>query len=611
MTPRLYFFTSTLGRAVKVLPKKDLSKFSLIIILQILMGGLDLIGIALIGILGAIAVTGVESHQKGGKVNTVLRLFHIENQTFQPQVAILGVLAVFIFVSKTIISITFSKRILYFLSRRGAIISGRLISKLLGQPLLKVQERTNKEIIYSVTTGVTLVTLGIIGSAVSLISDGSLLVLIAGGLFVVDPIMAVSTFVLFGAIALYLYFRMHKKVSYLGERQARYSIKSNEKILEVLNSYRESIVRNRRAYYAEKIRQLRLDLALTEAELSYIPNLSKYASEMTLVLGALAISAIQFARKDAAHAVASLTVFLAAGTRIAPAVLRAQQGILQIKGGLATAGPTLDLIEDLDVDWNEEEASETPISFIYDGFKPEVVATDLTLRYPGSDQEAVSKNNFTLQEGQSVAIVGASGAGKTSLVDLILGVIDPISGSVKISGCTPTEAIAKWSGAIGYVPQNVMVAQGSIRDNVALGYPSGLAVDEEIWRCLRLAQLDEVVRSNYGGLYAQVFEGGNKLSGGQRQRLGIARALFTNPRLLVLDEATSALDGQTEYDLSEAIQNLKGKVTTILVAHRLSTVRNVDLVIFLDKGRLVSQGTFDEVRAAVPDFDKQAKLMGL
>lgn len=611
MIPRLNLSETTLGRAVAVLPKKDLSKFSIVILLQVLMGGLDLFGIALIGILGALAVTGVESHRKGSKVDTVLRLIHIENQTFQHQVAILGLLSVIIFVTKTVISITFSRRILYFLSRRGAVISGRLISKLLGQPLLKVQERTNQEIIYSVTTGVTQITLGIIGSAVSLISDGSLLLLIAGGLFIVDPVMALSTFVLFGAIALYLYFRMHKKVSYLGEREARSSIKSNEKILEVLNSYRESIVRNRRSYYAEKIRQLRLDLALTQAELSFMPNISKYAIETTVVLGALVISAIQFARKDAAHAVATLTVFLAAGTRIAPAVLRAQQGILQIKGGLAAAGPTLDLIEDLNVDWNAEENSETPVNFQYDGFKPEVVASSLTLIYPGSTQEAVSRNTFSFQEGQSVAIVGASGAGKTSLVDLILGVIEPTSGSVKISGFAPSEAISKWSGAIGYVPQNVMVAQGSIRENVALGYPESLATDEEIWGCLRLAQLDEVVKSKFGGLDAQVGEGGNKLSGGQRQRLGIARALFTNPRLLVLDEATSALDGQTEYDLSEAIQNLKGRVTTILVAHRLSTVRNVDLVIFLDKGNLIAQGTFDEVRAAVPDFDKQAKLMGL
>jgi ABC-type multidrug transport system fused ATPase/permease subunit len=161
------------------------------------------------------------------------------------------------------------------------------------------------------------------------------------------------------------------------------------------------------------------------------------------------------------------------------------------------------------------------------------------------------------------------------------------------------------------VPQDVLVANGSIRENVALGYPLEAATDELINDAIRIASLTEFVATLPEGLDANLGERGAKISGGQRQRIGIARALFTKPKLLVLDEATSALDGGTEENISSDIQKLRGSTTVVLIAHRLSTVRDADLVLYMDKGEIVARGTFEEVRNAVPDFDRQAKLMGL
>ena len=396
----------------------------------------------------------------------------------------------------------------------------------------------------------------------------------------------------------------------LGVETSALNIKSSEKIVEVIASYRESVVRNRREYYAHEIGQQRISLAEMIAEQAFMPYISKYVIETTVVLGALVIGAAQFLLQDATHAVATLSVFLAAGTRIAPAVLRVQQGSIQIKGSLGTATPTLDLIDALGDSPLIENVIDT-VNVIHSGFKADIELDKVTLSYPLQDHEAISNINLSIPSGCSVAFVGPSGAGKTTIVDVLLGVLTPDSGYVKISGATPLEAIAKWPGAISYVPQDVVISNGTIRENVALGYPKEVATNELVFSALKIAQLEDFVSGLANGLDTPVGERGTKISGGQRQRLGIARAMFTKPHLLVLDEATSSLDGETEANISDAIHALRGSTTVVMIAHRLSTVRNADIVVYMADGKVVAKGTFDEVRNAVPDFDRQAKLMGL
>lgn len=597
-------------RSINVLSKSDQKRIILVICIQVSMGLIDLLGVAIIGVLGALAVSGVQSAQPGNRVNWILVNLHLSDKSFQQQVAFLGIAATTILVSRTLFSVVFTRRILFFLSRRAAVISTNLISRLLAQPLLKIQERTFQDSIFAITSGVNSITLGVIGSTVILISDTSLLLIMTAGLFIVDPLIAFSSILVFSGIGLVIYRLMHTRAESLGREESRLSIKSNEKILEVLEAYRESVVRNRRDYYVREIGKLRFRSSNVLAELSFMPNISKYVIESTVVLGALAISGVQFATQDAPHAIAILAVFLAAGTRIAPAVLRVQQGALQIRSSLGVATPTLGLISDLENVYPMETVNDNPNTDHYN-FDGSIFLDNVSLTYPGNLHQSLINVNLDIPAGCSVALVGPSGAGKTSIVDVILGVIVPTEGAVVLSGVSPVKCTQIWPGAIGYVPQDVSIINGTIRENVALGFPSETATDQMVFDAVKSAHLSELVSSYPKGLDTQVGERGNKISGGQRQRLGIARAMFTKPKLLVLDEATSALDGESESIISNTITGLRGQVTVLMIAHRLSTVRNADLVVYLDGGRVKAQGTFQEVRSQVPDFDRQAKLMGL
>lgn len=601
---------SILGRSMGVLSPADQRKVVAVAILQICMGFLDLLGVVAIGLLGALSVTGLQSHKPGDRVSSALRLLHISNSSFQTQAMILGAGAVVLLVGRTLLSIFFTRRILFFLSRRGATISANLISRLLAQPLLTVQARSTQQTLFAVTTGVSLITLSVIATTVVLVSDLSLLLVMSVGLLAVDPTTALGTFLVFSLIGFFLYRFMHVRASELGMKSSELGITSNEKIVEVFGSYRESVVRNRRDFYAREIGKLRFDLANVSAELSFMPYVSKYAIETTVVLGALLIGAAQFIFQDATHAVATLAIFMAAGTRIAPAVLRVQQGSIQIRGSLSQANPTLELIDALG-DAPMIENVDDRVDVVHEGFVSEIEVLHASLTYPGKPRRAISDISLTIPSGASVAFVGPSGAGKTTIIDVLLGVLNPDEGSVLISGLPPILAVAKWPGAVSYVPQDVVIAAGTIRENVALGYPLEVATDEFVMSALKVAHLDGFVAELSQGLDTQVGERGAKISGGQRQRLGIARAMFTRPHLLVLDEATSSLDGETEASISAAIHAMRGSTTVVMIAHRLSTVRNAEIVVYMAEGKVIATGTFDEVRKVVPDFDRQAKLMGL
>lgn len=573
--------------------------------LQTSLGVLDLLGIAAMGMLGALTISGVSGTAPGDRVTQVLKFVNLEYQTLQVQATWLGVGAGLILISKTLLSAIITRSSLRFLGEKSAEISHSLISRLLKSDLSSLYRYSNQDYLYATTVGTSAITLGVVGSTSLLISDISLMVLIFSGLFVVDLSLSLSTIFLFGLVAAGVHKFLSGEARALGSKIASLTVVSNQEILESFENFREIATRSQRERFASKIDATRRSMARTSADLTFLPNVSKYIVELTIVFGGLFVGAVQFVRQDAVHAVATLTLFVAASARIAPAILRIQQGIVSVRVNMTACESALRL-----------DASLTRANIhihgngVYKGNYPEldVDLNDVTFRYPAFELKNV---NLNIRANTFVALVGPSGSGKSTLADLLMGVLEPTSGEVLFNGRPANEVIGENPGIIGYVPQQVQVINGTVRDNVLFGFTGDEFSDEQIWNALKTASLRDTFIKLPEGLNTMLGDGANNLSGGQRQRLGIARSILTKPRLVVFDEATSALDAETEASVTKSLNDLKLDTAVVIIAHRLSTVRNADLVLYVDAGEITASGSFEEVRTALPNFDSQAKLMGL
>ena len=598
-------------RSYVLLKNEDKKKFRVFLLFQSLMAILDLVGIGIVGILGLVAINGYSGSVNVGIAAKLLSVTNLDEVSFFNRIIILCILASTVLLSRTVITIYVTKKGLFFLARVTSEMSVQSFYRFLKSPFSEIQKMPMQETIFLLTTGVNRLILGVLGSCIVLVADSFLILLIIGSLFIVDYLLALSALLLFFTVIMILRKFSGNKTKIYSQSVARSEVSINSLMREVLENFREISVKNTSLRYVNRIKIMYGDAAAKEAEVAFLPLSSKYVIESSLVLVSFLLGGFQFVLTDAKTAIGTLALFMAAGARVMPAVLRIQQSLLSIQSSAGTSEKTWVLLNKIGQHSLDDAKSFTILNFDHATFQGKIEMKSVEYCHPGNSSFKLCVDKLQIQAGELVAIVGSSGSGKSTLADLILGIVDPDTGSILINGQSPADAVKAYPGSMAYVPQRVFIAEASVRDNVTLGFEPQEIEDQQILSVLNDVHLIEWLNQLEDYLDSNVGESGYSMSGGQQQRLGIARALYSKPKLILMDEATSALDGETETYISETVSKLKGKVTVLMIAHRLSTVRNADRVIYMSNGKIISEGSFDAVRKAVPDFDRQAQLMGL
>jgi ABC-type multidrug transport system fused ATPase/permease subunit len=584
---------------LSILETSEKRKMKLFVGLQMSLSLLDLLGVALIGIIVAISTSNIRGLNQPALLEKI-PIF--STSTFYMQIALLSIMSLFFLIGRTVLSIVITRKVFIFFSNKSSEITTKLLSNIFSKPVNILNRSNTSEYVYLLTRGTETLTMNVLATSTILVADLSILFAIFIGLLILDPIVALFSSIIFGILILILGRYLQSSVSRLGAHAAEAIIKSDSYIREAILSYREIIVRNRENFYLSRIDRIRSAYSSTTAKIEILPYISKYVIESVIIVGSMLVAFLELLLYDANKAITMLAIFLAAGSRVAPSILRAQQSLLLIKSGLAKSASTLEALKNLALE-NNLLTLATTVRENKDGFNAKVEISNLNFAYSDSTHEIIKNFSVTIPPGSKVAIIGASGAGKSTLIDLFLGLLEPDSGLISISGLAPREAISVYPGAVAYVPQDIYLHEGSVRENIALGFEPETIDDERIWKVLQTAQATNFVSQLSNGLNEVIGENGNNFSGGERQRLGIARALYTNPKLLLLDEATSALDEITQSLISDALKNFQNNETTLIVAaHRLSTISDSDFLIYVKKSAEIEVGKFKELVSKYPEI---------
>ncbi|WP_136055157.1 ATP-binding cassette domain-containing protein [Microbacterium sp. K24] len=433
-------------------------------------------------------------------------------------------------------------------------------------------------------------------------------VLIIAVLLVADPLTAIIAFGYLGLVALIVHQVVTKRSLEAAQVNLTYSYRVAILMTEMMEALKELSLRNRLSEVSDLVATNRSRSVRARANGGFLGIIPGFAFEAALIGGVILIGGFAFWQGGITAALSSVALFAATGFRLIPAITGIQGGIVQ---AVASTPAALDVIGDLMSAEKDMESSSTPEDTAVLAESPrELRLDDVRFRYPSANEDVIRGMSLDIPLGSSLGIVGPSGAGKSTLIDLLLGLSQASQGQISIDGAPLNSVLKQWRGRVGYVPQRVALFDGSIAQNVALTWTE--EVDEErVLNALERAQLGPLIRSRAGGIHERIGERGVSLSGGQQQRLGIARALYTDPLVLVLDEATSSLDTKTEDEVTKSIRALQGEVTLISVAHRLSTIKDYDRICYVDEGVIAASGTFLEVASMLPDFAEQVVLAGL
>lgn len=486
-------------------------------------------------------------------------------------------------------------------------LGSRLFSAYIRSPWEMRTARNSSDIVRFTDGSVATMVNSFLVPGATLLSEALSFLSILAVLAVAQPATAAMTLVYLGLIGILLYILVARRARLAGEVNLRFSVLTSRHILGMVQSMKEIALRGKLDEVGGIVEASRRRATRARANMMFLSQVPRYALESGLIGGFVLIGLVGFWTGGAAGALTSVALFSVAGFRMAPAVVRTQSVLAEMTANAPHARVVLDEIS------ASEKASEEFNSANQRALQSEpksLTFEDVTFTYKGAPTPALQQLSLSIEMGTTVAFVGPSGAGKSTLIDMILGFLQPSSGSVLLDNVPLVDVTESWRPRLGYVPQDVSIFDGTVAENVALSW-SGEFDENDVKNALEQARLLETIEARPGGLNAKVGERGLTLSGGQRQRLGIARALYPRPLVLVMDEATSALDTKTEAEVNDAIAALRGKTTLILVAHRLSTIMQADTIFYLRDGSLVDHGTFQELVQRVPDFAKQAELSGL
>jgi ABC-type multidrug transport system fused ATPase/permease subunit len=573
--------------------------FFVLVFFKSLSGLLDVVGIALIGVLAGLAATSLSP-------DTPLVVFGYSlPQVTQETLVFLVLVVLGVFAIKAAVAVTLSKAITGFLARIESAQAVRIARYLFTGSLDTVQAFS-----------------GLLVSLSTFITEGILLILIMTTFILVDPFATLFVFLYFGLIIVVIQLVISRSLSRSGMDASRGNMESMVVIDDLLGAYREVAIFRKQDFFIEKFGEARSRLARGGASMIFLSGMPRYVVETALMLGVVIFVGFQFLTGQLASGLVVVGVFLTGGVRIMASLLPLQGAVSNVKNQAEQSKVAHDFLTRAST-----SASASTATPSRRGVSPAVVAADsslgesseagalgvelgdVTFKYPTGATPALAGVTLSITPGQHVAFIGPSGAGKTTLVDLILGLIEPTQGSVLIGGRAPAATLDNFPGAISYVPQNPGIVSGSIAENVALGIERSEIDEAAVLAALTAANLHEFVAGLPEGMHSSVGNQTDALSGGQIQRLGLARAFYEKPRLIVLDEATSALDASSEALITQSLKGLGKDVTVIIIAHRLSTVQHSDVVFLLEDGKVTASGKFAHLRKTVPMVAEYVRLM--
>lgn len=515
-----------------------------------------------------------------------------------------------LFLSKSLFSIILSRKSAFFVAQIEARAARRIAEGIFSSDLDSARQKSREEIMFAIQVGSPSAFNSLLNSASTIISEATLFFLICIGFFAINPIATVTAVLYFGIVAFVIQLFVGKRTSFLSKRSVRGSIRANVFISDLIAVFRELSVLGLRGNLIERLYQARLESANSVAHQVFLRGMPRYIIEASLLLGLSALAVFQALSGDIVESAATLGVFLAGGFRLTGALLPLQSAVLEIKATIPRAQLAHQILEE-QARRGTELVSETETSR-----EKSVVSGAIGVRlrrveysYPLDPEPSLRSVDLEITAGLQAALIGPSGAGKSTIADVISGVLNPQSGVIEFLSSGQPVNRESLIGRISYVPQKPGLVAGSIASNVALALDDSEIDRDLVLRSLERAHLLEVIKGLTEGIDTDIGNLRDGLSGGQLQRVGLARALYTKPSLLIMDEATSALDAQSEADIAAALNEMRGEVTVLLIAHRLNTIQHSDVVFLVEEGRILDFGTFRNLQQRNESVSKLVQLM--